>query len=57
LADAIGGSTVTIAAIVVLLAAVAGLAVGLLIMRRRRAPLERLIEEMEKVDLSRPSCG
>src|SRR3954447_19318595 len=44
----------TIAAIVVLLAAVAGLAVGLLIMRRRRAPLERLIEEMEKVDLSRP---
>ena len=44
----------TIAAIVVLLAAVAGLATGLLIMRRRRAPLERLIEEMEKVDLSRP---
>ena len=32
----------------------AGLATGLLIMRRRRAPLERLIEEMEKVDLSRP---
>jgi two-component system, NarL family, sensor histidine kinase UhpB len=45
---------VTIAVIVVLLAAVAGLATGLLIMRRRRAPLERLIEEMEKVDLSRP---
>jgi two-component system sensor histidine kinase UhpB len=44
----------TIATIVVLLAAVAGLAAGLLIMRRRRAPLERLIEEMEKVDLSRP---
>lgn len=44
----------TAAAIVVLLAAVAGLAAGLLIMRRRRAPLERLIEEMEKVDLSRP---
>jgi two-component system, NarL family, sensor histidine kinase UhpB len=44
----------TIAVIVVLLAAVAGLATGLLIMRRRRAPLERLIEEMEKVDLSRP---
>jgi two-component system sensor histidine kinase UhpB len=54
LADAIGGPTVTIAVIVVLLAAVAGLAAGLLIMRRRRAPLERLIEEMEKVDLSRP---
>jgi two-component system sensor histidine kinase UhpB len=44
----------TFAVIVVLLAAVAGLAAGLLIMRRRRAPLERLIEEMEKVDLSRP---
>jgi two-component system sensor histidine kinase UhpB len=54
LADAIGGFPVTIAVIVVLLAAVAGLAAGLLIMRRRRAPLERLIEEMEKVDLSRP---
>ena len=52
--DAIGGPPVTIAVIVVLLAAVAGLATGLLIMRRRRAPLERLIEEMEKVDLSRP---
>ena len=44
----------TLAVIVVLLAAVTGLATGLLIMRRRRAPLERLIEEMEKVDLSRP---
>jgi two-component system sensor histidine kinase UhpB len=52
--DAIGGSQVTLAVIVVLLAAVAGLAAGLLVMRRRRAPLERLIEEMEKVDLSRP---
>jgi two-component system sensor histidine kinase UhpB len=54
LADAIGGPPVTIAVIVVLLAAVVGLATGLLITRRRRAPLERLIEEMEKVDLSRP---
>src|SRR6188472_110109 len=44
----------TTAAIVLLLAAVVGLATGLLIMRRRRAPLERLIEEMEKIDLSRP---
>jgi two-component system, NarL family, sensor histidine kinase UhpB len=44
----------TAAVIVVLLTAVAGLGAGLLIMRRRRAPLERLIEEMEKVDLSRP---
>jgi two-component system, NarL family, sensor histidine kinase UhpB len=54
LPDAIGGLTMTLAVIVVLLAAVLGLAAGLLIMRRRRAPLERLIEEMEKVDLSRP---
>jgi two-component system sensor histidine kinase UhpB len=54
LADAIDGPPVTVAVIVVLLAAVAGLGAGLLIMRRRRAPLERLIEEMEKVDLSRP---
>lgn len=52
--DAIGGLPVTTAVIVVLLAAVAGLATGMLVMRRRRAPLERLIEEMEKVDLSRP---
>jgi two-component system, NarL family, sensor histidine kinase UhpB len=44
----------TIAVIVALLAAVAGLAFSLFMMRRRRAPLERLIEEMEKVDLSRP---
>jgi len=44
----------TTAVIVVLLAAVVGLAIGLLMMQRRRAPLERLIEEMEKVDLSRP---
>jgi two-component system sensor histidine kinase UhpB len=44
----------TIALIAVLSAAVVGLAFSLLMMRRRRAPLERLIEEMEKVDLSRP---
>jgi two-component system sensor histidine kinase UhpB len=54
LPDAIGGSTMTMAVIVVLVAAVAGLTFCLLMMRRRRAPLERLIEEMEKVDLSRP---
>lgn len=54
LPDAPGGHTMTIAAIVLLLAAVIGLGAGMLIMRRRRAPLERLIEEMEKVDLSRP---
>jgi two-component system sensor histidine kinase UhpB len=44
----------TTALIAVLLAAVVGLTISLLTMRRRRAPLERLIEEMEKVDLSRP---
>ncbi len=54
MANAIDGPPVTVAAIAVLLAAVVGLAIGLLVMRRRRAPLERLIEEMEKVDLSRP---
>ena len=44
----------TLATIVVVVAAAVGFATGLLAMRRRRAPLERLIEEMEKVDLSRP---
>jgi two-component system sensor histidine kinase UhpB len=44
----------TTAVIVVLLAVVAGLAVNLIALRRRFAPLEKLIEEMEKVDLSRP---
>lgn len=40
--------------IVALTAVTAALAVRLLVVRRRLAPLERLIEEMEKVDLSRP---
>lgn len=40
--------------IVALTAVTAALAVRLLVLRRRLAPLERLIEEMEKVDLSRP---
>jgi two-component system, NarL family, sensor histidine kinase UhpB len=44
----------TLALIVVLAIAVAALAARLLSLRRRFAPLERLIEEMEKVDLSRP---
>jgi two-component system, NarL family, sensor histidine kinase UhpB len=42
------------AVIVVLAIAVAALATGAIRQRRRFAPLERLIEEMEKVDLSRP---
>jgi two-component system, NarL family, sensor histidine kinase UhpB len=44
----------TIAALVLLSVTVASLTSALLMIRRRRAPLERLIEEMEKVDLSRP---
>jgi two-component system sensor histidine kinase UhpB len=40
--------------IVVLAAAVAVLAVNLVVLRRRFAPLEDLIEEMEKVDLTTP---
>ena len=44
----------TLAVIVVLAVAVAALATSLLRLRRRFGPLERLIEEMEKVDLSRP---
>ena len=44
----------TTVVIVVLALAVAALALALLRLRRRYAPLEDLIEEMEKVDLSRP---
>lgn len=44
----------TTAIIAVLALAVLGLSLGLLRMRRRFTPLERLIVEMEKVDLSRP---
>jgi two-component system sensor histidine kinase UhpB len=47
-------TTVGIAAIAVLAVATLGLAVSLVRQRRRFAPLESLIEEMEKVDLSRP---
>ncbi len=44
----------TLVVIVALAIAVAALATSLLRLRRRLRPLERLIEEMEKVDLSRP---
>jgi two-component system, NarL family, sensor histidine kinase UhpB len=44
----------TMAIIVILAALAAVLAVNLVLLRRRFAPLESLIEEMEKVDLSRP---
>jgi two-component system sensor histidine kinase UhpB len=45
---------VTLIVIVVLAVAVLALATSLLRLKRRFRPLERLIEEMEKVDLSRP---
>ena len=44
----------TLAVIVVLALAVVALAISLLRLKRRFAPLEHLIEEMEKVDLGRP---
>jgi two-component system sensor histidine kinase UhpB len=44
----------TTAIIIVLVALAGALALSLLRLRRRFAPLEGLIEEMEKVDLSRP---
>jgi two-component system sensor histidine kinase UhpB len=43
--------------IVVLAVIAATLATRLLVLRRRQAPLERLIEEMEKVDLNRPGAA
>jgi two-component system, NarL family, sensor histidine kinase UhpB len=45
---------VTTVAIAVLAAVAAALALNLVVLRRRFAPLENLIEEMEKVDLSSP---
>jgi two-component system, NarL family, sensor histidine kinase UhpB len=45
---------VTTLVIVALAAVAAALAVNLLVLRRRFAPLEDLIEQMEKVDLGRP---
>jgi two-component system, NarL family, sensor histidine kinase UhpB len=47
-------TTAAIAAIAVLAIVALALAFNLVLMRRRFAPLENLIEEMEKVDLSRP---
>ncbi len=44
----------TTLAIVVLAVVAMALAVNLVVLRRRFAPLENVIEEMEKVDLSRP---
>ena len=47
----------TVVAIAALGVAVVALAAALLRQRRRFAPLERLIEDMEKVDLNRPSSA
>ncbi len=46
-----------VVAIVVLALVVVALTVSLLRLRRRLDPLERLIEDMEKVDLSRPGAA
>lgn len=53
-AAAIGGLHAIIAIVLGVVAAIAGLLVNQAVLRRRFTPLERLIEEMEKVDLSRP---
>ena len=45
---------VTTVVIVALVVVATALAANLIVLRRRFAPLERVIEEMEKVDLSRP---
>jgi two-component system sensor histidine kinase UhpB len=53
-AAAIGGLHLAAAVGLGALAAAIGLLVNQAVLRRRFTPLERLIEEMEKVDLSRP---
>jgi two-component system sensor histidine kinase UhpB len=54
LPDANRGPPLTIVVLVVLAVIAAALALALVAQRRRFAPIEDLIEEMEKVDLSRP---
>ncbi len=53
-AGAIGGLHFLVAIAIGVLAAAGALLVNGLLLQRRFTPLERLIEEMEKVDLSRP---
>jgi two-component system, NarL family, sensor histidine kinase UhpB len=53
-AGAVAGLSAGEIVAIVVLAVVAGATVNLLLLRRRFAPLEDLIDEMEKVDLSRP---
>jgi two-component system, NarL family, sensor histidine kinase UhpB len=49
-----GSANAPAAIAIALLAGAASLVANLFVLRRRFTPLERLIEEMEKVDLSRP---
>jgi two-component system sensor histidine kinase UhpB len=53
-AGAVAGLSIGEIVVLVALAVVAGATVNQIFLRRRFAPLEDLIEEMEKVDLSRP---
>jgi two-component system sensor histidine kinase UhpB len=53
-AGLLGGLGAVAAIGIGILAAATGLLVNRIVLRRRFTPLERLIEEMEKVDLSRP---
>ncbi len=54
IAGAIAGLSIWEVLVLVLLAVVAGAAANAILLRHRFAPLEDLIDEMEKVDLSRP---
>ncbi len=53
-AGLLGGLDPAAAVGIGILAAATGLLINQIVLRRRFTPLERLIEEMEKVDLSRP---
>ncbi len=53
-AGAIAGLSVGEIVAIAALAVIAGAAVNMILLRRRFAPLEDLIEEMERVDLTRP---
>ncbi len=53
-AGAVAGLSVGEIVAIAALAVVAGAAVNMILLRRRFAPLEDLIEEMERVDLTRP---
>jgi two-component system sensor histidine kinase UhpB len=53
-AGALAGLTVGEVVAIAILAVVAGAAANAILLRRRFAPLEDLIDEMEKVDLARP---